>query len=72
MYKFSSLDKISFILIIIGAINWGLLGLFNFNLVGFIFGSGAIARIVYILIGVAGVVMLIFLVRSKNLLKKIK
>jgi uncharacterized membrane protein YuzA (DUF378 family) len=47
-------------LVIIGAINWGLIGLFGFNLVGKIFGDFSIvSRIVYILIGVAGVIKLV-------------
>lgn len=44
------------ILMIIGAINWGLIGLFNFNLVEAIFGDMTLlSRIIYILVGVAGV-----------------
>ena len=47
-------DRIALILIIIGAINWGLIGLFNFNLVDFLFGEGSIlSKIVYILVGIA-------------------
>ncbi len=42
------IDKIALVLIIIGAINWGLIGFFNFNLVGMIFGDmTVISRIVY-------------------------
>lgn len=48
-------DKIALVLIIIGAINWGLIGLFNFNLVDSIFGTmSVISRIIYSLVGVAG------------------
>lgn len=47
-------------LVIIGAINWGLIGLFGFNLVGKVFGDfSLVSRIVYILVGVAGVIKLI-------------
>jgi uncharacterized membrane protein YuzA (DUF378 family) len=52
---------------IIGALNWGLIGLFNFNLVDAIFGGGAteetstISRVVYSLVGLAGVVALFLL-----------
>lgn len=51
------LDKISLILVIIGALNWGLVGLFQFDLVAFLFGgSGAIlSRVVYTLIALAGI-----------------
>ena len=49
------IDKIVLILIVIGAINWGLIGLFNFNLVSTIFGNmSLISRIIYILVGVSG------------------
>lgn len=50
-----ALDKIALALIIIGAINWGLIGLFKFNLVEMIFGDmTAIARIIYALVGISG------------------
>ena len=49
------IDKIALILIIIGAINWGLIGLFRFNLVELIFGDMTVlARIVYSLVGISG------------------
>ncbi|MCI8617360.1 MAG: DUF378 domain-containing protein [Clostridia bacterium] len=48
-------DKIALVLIIIGAINWGLIGIFNFNLVDSIFGTmSVISRIIYGLVGVSG------------------
>mgnify|MGYP001853039318 FL=1 len=48
-------DKIVLVLIIIGAINWGLIGIFNFDLVAAIFGEmSVISRIVYGLVGVSG------------------
>ncbi len=49
------IDKIALILIIIGAINWGLIGFFNFNLVEALFGNMTIlSRIIYALVGVSG------------------
>lgn len=49
------IDTIALILIIIGAINWGLIGIFNFNLVEAIFGGFAIiSKIIYILVGISG------------------
>ena len=49
------IDKIALVLIIIGAINWGLIGFFNFNLVDAIFGNmSIISRIIYALVGVSG------------------
>jgi uncharacterized membrane protein YuzA (DUF378 family) len=51
------LDKISLVLVIIGALNWGSIGLFQFDLVAWIFGGqGAIlSRIVYTLVALAGI-----------------
>lgn len=50
------IDKIALVLIIIGAINWGLVGIFNFNLVSAIFGDmTVITRIIYGLVGVSGI-----------------
>ncbi len=49
------IDKVALVLIIIGAINWGLIGLFKFNLVDTIFGTmSVISRIIYILVGISG------------------
>ena len=49
------IDTIALILIIVGAINWGLIGIFNFNLVDTIFGAmSVISRIIYILVGISG------------------
>ena len=56
------LDIIALILVIIGAINWGLIGLFNFNLVDNIFGAMSIvSRIIYTLVGFAGLYSIKFL-----------
>lgn len=48
------LNKISLALLIVGGLNWALVGLLNFDLVAFIFGSqqNLLARIVYVVIGV--------------------
>ena len=51
------IDYIALILVIIGAINWGLIGLFGFDLVATLFGSmSIISRIVYTLVGIAGLI----------------
>ena len=55
MKKLKIIDKIALILIIVGAINWGLIGLLKFNLVELIFGDMTVlARIVYSLVGISG------------------
>lgn len=49
------IDTIALVLVIIGAINWGLVGIFNFNLVDAMFGAmSVISRIIYILVGISG------------------
>lgn len=49
------IDTTALVLIIIGALNWGLIGLFNFNLVDTIFGTmSIISRIIYTLVGISG------------------
>ncbi len=49
-------NKIALLLVIIGAINWGLIGVFQFDLVAYLFGGQAavISRIIYTLVGAAG------------------
>ena len=52
-----TLQKICLVITIIGAINWGLIGLFDFNLVASLFGSGSmLSRIVYSLVGITGLI----------------
>lgn len=52
-----TLEKIALALTIIGAINWGLIGIADFNLVAFIFGDGTLlSRIIYTLVGISGLI----------------
>jgi len=54
---FNFLKYTSYILVLIGALNWGLIGAFNFDLVAFLFGNMTlVARIVYILVGLSAIV----------------
>ncbi|MEX1112631.1 MAG: DUF378 domain-containing protein [Candidatus Andersenbacteria bacterium] len=51
-----ALHIVSFILVLVGALNWGLVGLFDFNLVEVLLGSGtALTKIVYILVGLSAI-----------------
>ncbi len=50
------IQKCCLIVTIIGAINWGLIGILDFNLVETIFGEGGIARIIYSLVGITGLI----------------
>jgi uncharacterized membrane protein YuzA (DUF378 family) len=55
----STIQRIALILTIIGAINWGLIGFFGFNLVEAITGdNSALSRIIYGLVGIAGLINL--------------
>ena len=52
-----TLQKICLVLTIIGAIVWGIIGIFDVNIVDMIFGVGSlISRIIYTLVGIAGIV----------------
>lgn len=53
MGKYSVIGWIAFILVVVGALNWGLIGLFGFNLVTFILGNTVFTRLVYILVGLS-------------------
>jgi len=56
-----TLNFIALTVAIIGAVNWGLIGLFKFNLVAFLFGDMTLlARIVYILVGLCGLYLVTF------------
>lgn len=53
------LDYTALAVTIIGAVNWGLIGFFNFNLVGFLFGYESwLSRIIYMLVGICGLYLI--------------
>lgn len=56
------MKKVALILVIIGALNWGLIGFFSFDLVAFIFGgqSAIISRIIYALVGLSGIATIVY------------
>lgn len=62
------LDKISLVLLIIGGINWGSIGLFGFDIVGWIFGGqGAIiSRIIFTVVGLAALWCISLLFRPSD------
>lgn len=52
-----TLQKVALVFTVIGAINWGLIGFFDFNLVTSLFGDGSmLTRIVYMIVGIAGII----------------
>jgi uncharacterized protein len=57
---------IAAILVILGAIDWGFIGLFDFDIIGYLFSWFFLDRIVYVLIGIAGVYQLIHLFLKKR------
>jgi len=63
--KRSVLDWIALILLIVGGLNWGLIGLFSFDLVDLIFGSiPLLQNIVYVLVGLAALYTIYYLYRN--------
>lgn len=61
------LDASALTIAIIGAVNWGLIGIFRFDLVAFLFGDMSwISRIVYILVGLCGLYLLTFYMRLSD------
>lgn len=67
------IDYIALVLVLIGAINWGLVGFFSFDLVRVIFGDMTIvSRIIYALIGIAGLYALSFFGRLEQTMEDTK
>ncbi|WP_130806444.1 DUF378 domain-containing protein [Senegalia massiliensis] len=62
------MDRLALILVIVGALNWGLIALFQFDLVASLFGgqSAFLSRIVYGLVGLAGLYCISLLFRDRN------
>lgn len=63
--KMSTIDWVAWVLVVVGAINWGLLGAANLNLVETVVGSGSLSQVVYILVGLGGLYMLWMAVSKK-------
>jgi len=68
MKKMNAVDWVAFVLVIVGALNWGLVGFFQYDLVANIFGGPAaiISRIVYALVGLAA----LWMIASAAMMKK--
>ncbi len=62
------MDRLALLLVIIGALNWLLVGLFQFDLVASLFGgqSSMLSRIVYTLVGIAGIFSITFLFKERK------
>ncbi|RYZ90096.1 MAG: DUF378 domain-containing protein [Moraxellaceae bacterium] len=57
--KLNTVDWIAYVLTIVGGLNWGLVGAFNFDLVAAIFGEmSALSRIIYVLVGISAIYLI--------------
>lgn len=65
---FRMLDKIALTLLVIGGLNWGCVGIFQFDLVAWIFGgqTGIISRVVYVIVGLAAIWCISLLFRDSS------
>ena len=65
--KKSILYWIAFVLLVVGGLNWGLVGLFNFDIIATLFGSiPIVAQILYVLVGLGAVWMLVYKLTKKK------
>ena len=61
------IDQIALALVIIGALNWGLIGIFSFDLVAWLFGSmSAVTRVIYTLVSLGGIWSVSLLFRNER------
>ena len=58
MDSIKRMEPIWLALVVVGALNWLLVGLFEWNLVSEIFGTGTVTDVIYVIVGIAGVMML--------------
>ncbi|MDO5003791.1 MAG: DUF378 domain-containing protein [bacterium] len=57
-----TIEKIALVFTIIGALNWGLIGLFDFNLVTMLFQEGSfLTKLIYIIVGICGLINIVIL-----------
>ncbi len=66
------MDTLALILSIIGSLNWGLVGIFRFDLVAWLFGgqTGLVSRIIYTIVGLAGLWCISLLFRDQDAVKE--
>jgi len=63
--KMNMIDKAVYTLLVIGGLNWALVGFFNYNLVGKIFSTD-VARVIYSVVGIAALYGLMTIIRMKS------
>ena len=66
------LDRISLVLVIVGAVNWGAIGLFQFDIVSWLFGGqdAILSRIIYTVVALAGIWCISLLFREREMLTR--
>ena len=65
------LTQIAWVLVIIGGLNWGLIGIFDWNLVGSLFGvAGLISRLIYTFVGISAIWLIIDLLTAKAITRQ--
>lgn len=65
------IDRIALILVIIGALNWGSIGIFKFDIVGWAFGgtTSSVSRIIFTLVAIAGIWCISLLFRDREIVE---
>lgn len=67
MFKLKTLDKVSIVLVLLGAIIWGLYGVVGVNIIDALFKAvPIISRIIYTLVGLAGLNIIFFILKTQN------
>jgi uncharacterized protein len=57
MEMIKRLEPIALLIVVLGALNWGMVGLFDTNVISDVFGSGTLTDVVYTIVGVCGLVL---------------
>ncbi|MBA4696277.1 MAG: DUF378 domain-containing protein [Legionella sp.] len=69
MFRLNYLDLLMLVLLVIGGLNWGLVGLLNFDLVAYLFGAMThLSRIVYALVGIAALYTIYLLLKHRGVI----
>ncbi len=64
----NAIQKTALLFTVIGAVNWGLIGLFSFNLVDSLFGQGSfLSMLIYIIVGIAGLINIMLFFTDLNI-----
>lgn len=64
--KMNILDWIAMVLLVIGGLNWAVVGIFSMNLVELVAGTGIVAKIIYVLVGISAIYMIIAALLKKE------